>query len=155
MLIFGTGVVIGALVARQTPVIRGPHQQRQPPAAASRQPLPISPSNLRLEFLRRAELELNLTPEQHEKVDRLIKDSQARMRKLMEPVAPQMNQAFEKTRDEFRSVLTPEQLAKFDQLSRQPARPRDPHRPGGAAGRATEGTNAEAVAPAPTPVGKQ
>jgi Spy/CpxP family protein refolding chaperone len=128
MLIFGTGVVTGALVVRHAQ-IRSPRIQRPQPQPNARPNLPISPSAMRLEFLRRAVQELNLSPEQHERLDRIVKESQQHMRKLMEPIAPQMNESFQKTREQFRAVLTPEQRARFDEMSRQQQRAHEPRRP--------------------------
>jgi Spy/CpxP family protein refolding chaperone len=86
---------------------------------------------MRIDLLRRMERELDLTTEQRERVDRIIKESQERTRHIMEPVAPQMRDELQRTRERFRAVLTPQQQARFDELSKQPPRPRDQRRPGG------------------------
>ncbi len=125
MVIFGTGVVTGGLlvlhadrarprVARPAPVVR-PGQQN-------------SPGNMRLEFLRRMERELGLTPEQQKRVDALIKESQERTKRLMEPVSPQLRQEVQRAREEFRDLLTPEQRKRFDDIQRQQRLQREPKR---------------------------
>ena len=43
---------------------------------------------MRIEFLRRMEQELDLTPEQRDPIDKILKDGQERMKKLMETVEP-------------------------------------------------------------------
>jgi Spy/CpxP family protein refolding chaperone len=125
IVIFGAGVVTGALVVRhstQAPAAVRPHGMGAP----------------RLEFLRRAERELNLKPDQRERIDRILKASQERTRKLMEPVAPELRAELEQTKNEFLAVLTPEQRTRFEVLiKKQHQRPREPrHSP------ATRGTSA-------------
>jgi Spy/CpxP family protein refolding chaperone len=118
MFIFGTGVVTGGLLVQHAARIRAPHSQH--PAAQPRPPAqPASAGGARLEFLRRAQRELDLTPEQRERVDKILKESQERYRKLMEPISPQIRQELQQTKLEFREVLTPEQRARLDDLLKQ------------------------------------
>jgi hypothetical protein len=115
MVIFGTGVVTGGLLVRHAlPIIRN-----QQAAAAPRPPQPTSAGGTRLEFLRRMERELDLNPRQRAQADKLIKESQERTRKIMEPVAPQMMEELQRAKEQFRAVLTPAQQARFDQLLKQ------------------------------------
>jgi Spy/CpxP family protein refolding chaperone len=115
MLIFGTGVVTGGLLVRHSERTRAPHQQRPP----GLRPQPVSPGVMRLEFLRRTQRELNLTPAQREEVERILKESQERSRKIMEPVSPDLRREVQRTKEEFRKVLTPEQQGRFDELLKQ------------------------------------
>ncbi len=110
MVIFATGVVTGGLLVYHVDV-RAPHVKR-PGATAARPPAAPSAGVMRVEFLRRAQKELDLTPEQRERIDKIIKDSQERTRKIMEPV-------LQHTRQEFIEVLTPEQRAKFEEMVKQ------------------------------------
>lgn len=127
MVIFGTGVVTGGLLVRYTGV-HGPH----PHTAAQVRPAQFtSPMGMRVDFLRRVGRELNLTPEQRERVDRILRESQERSKKIMEPVSPQLREVVRKTRAEFVEVLTPEQKARFNELVRQQQRPREQQRPQG------------------------
>jgi hypothetical protein len=120
MVIFGAGVVTGALVVRYTGRTATGHA---PHAWAARQAQSGSLSGMRLEFLRRLSAELDLTPDQREHVDKLIKDSQDRSRKIMEPVAPALRAELQQTKEAFRDQLTPDQRARFDEiLKRQHAR---------------------------------
>jgi Spy/CpxP family protein refolding chaperone len=74
---------------------------------------------MRIEFLRRMERELDLTSHQRAQADKLLKESQERTRKIMEPVAPQMVEELQQTKEQFRALLTPAQQARFDQVLKQ------------------------------------
>ena len=117
MVIFGTGVVTGGLLVRH--VEHGRDRRPQRTGSAVRQAQPPSPGMLRFEFLRRMQRELDLTPEQREPIDRILKEGQDRMKKLMETVEPRRREELKKTIDEFRAVLTPEQQTRFDDLLKQ------------------------------------
>jgi len=129
VVIFGAGVVTGALVvkyAAPTPV----HQSRQGSSGANRIQ-PISAGGLRIEFLRRAERDLNLTADQREQVDKILTASQERSKKIMEPVQPKIREELQETREQFRAVLNGEQKMRFDELlkQQQQQRQREQHRP--------------------------
>ncbi|HWI55679.1 MAG TPA: hypothetical protein VNZ22_00530, partial [Bacillota bacterium] len=124
MVIFGTGVVTGGLLVRHSERIR---PLRPPHASTTVRPTPVpSAGGMRLEFLRRVQRELNLTPDQQKHVERLLKDSQERTRRLVEPVAPQLRQEIQRTKEDFREVLTESQRTRFDELLKQQQRPREP-----------------------------
>ena len=117
MVIFGTGVVTGGLLVRH--VEHGRDRRPQRTANAIRPGQPASPGLMRFEFLRRMERELDLTPEQREPIDKILKEGQDRMKKLMETVEPHRREELKRTIEEFRSVLTPEQQKRFDDLLKQ------------------------------------
>ena len=119
VLIFGSGVVTGGLLVRRTGQAESPRQGRLP-AATSLQP--SVPGGYRLEFLRRAQRELNLTGEQRERVEKIFGQSQERTKRLMEPVAPHLRDELERAKLEFREILTPAQRARFDELLKQRVR---------------------------------
>jgi P pilus assembly/Cpx signaling pathway, periplasmic inhibitor/zinc-resistance associated protein len=126
VVIFGAGVVTGGLLVKysvQTPP--RPHGQ------ANRAVQPISAGGIRIEFLRRAERDLNLTAEQREQVDKILAASQERSKKIMEPVQPKIREELQETREQFRAVLNPEQKMRFDELlkQQQQQRQREQHRP--------------------------
>ena len=79
----------------------------------------VTPGALRLEFLRGMQKELDLTPEQHERIDRIFSQSQEHTRKIMEPLKPQINEELKHTRQLFREALTLRQREHFDELVRQ------------------------------------
>jgi hypothetical protein len=125
MVIFGTGVITGALVVRYSTGLYGLQPQRPPLAGHSQFG---SPGGMRLEFLRRVQRDLDLTLDQREQIDKLLKQSQERTRKIMEPVSPQLRQELLQTKAEFRAVLTPAQQVRFDELIKLQQRFKE-HRP--------------------------
>ena len=139
MVIFGAGVVTGALVFQFVPGLVGPRHQR--PAWVSRSAEFWSPGGMRLEFLRRIQRELDLTAEQRERIDKLLKQSQERTRKIMEPIGPQLHGEIQRAKSEFREALTPEQQTRFDQLLKQQQHFRE-HRSGAHPGPALTNTPA-------------
>jgi hypothetical protein len=120
MLIFGTGVVTGGLLVRHSERTRPLHPQR----SQNLRPQPVSPGVMRLEFLRRIQRELDLTSAQHAEVERILKESQERSRKIMEPVSPELRREVQRTKENFRKVLTPEQQSRFDEILKQQQRPK-------------------------------
>ncbi len=136
MVIFGTGVVTGGLLVRHSGM-RVPRPARNP--IMTRPAQPVSAGVVRLDFLRRAGRELELTPEQHERVDKILKESQERTRKVM---APYVREELQRTKEEFREALTPEQRPRFDQLlkqQQQQQRAREQRRPQPPSERPAEG----------------
>ena len=117
MVIFGTGVVTGGLLVRHEIPGRERRPQRGSPTVHVVQP--SAAGVMRIEFLRRLERELALTPEQHEPVDKVLKEGQERMQKLMDTVEPRRREEFKKTMEEFRAVLRPQQQKRFDELVKQ------------------------------------
>lgn len=115
MVIFGTGVVTGGLLVRHAAI----PTKTQPTNATPRPPQTSFAGGMRIEFLRRMERELDLTSHQRAQADKLLKESQERTRKIMEPVAPQMVEELQQTKEQFRALLTPAQQARFDQVLKQ------------------------------------
>ena len=114
MVIFGAGVITGALVVRYTAGLYNSRPQRS--GFGTRTAEFGSPGGMRLEFLRRMQRDLDLTPDQRDRIDKVLKQSQERSRKIMQPVAPQLHQELEQAKAEFREILTPAQQAHFDEL---------------------------------------
>ena len=113
VIIFAAGAFTGAILARH-----GSHPR-------------TGPGGIRLEFLRRMERDLNLTAEQRERVDKILKESQEQTRRIMEPVAPALHAEIQRTKEAFRQALTPEQQTRFDELLKHSSRGRETHHPGG------------------------
>jgi Spy/CpxP family protein refolding chaperone len=150
MLIFGTGVVTGGLLVKHSiPVSRAPRNGGLP-----RSPAAVLAGGNKLEFLRRAGRELDLTPEQRNQVDKIISASQERTRKLMEPVLPGLREEVQLTKEAFQAILTPEQRVRFQELvkqqqrSREQQRSRDQRHPGPPRDRRLEGAPAGNFLPA-------
>ena len=123
VVIFGTGVVTGGLLVHHAQQGRDRRPQRA--GGVVRPAQALSPGGLRIEFLRRIERELDLAPEQREPMDKILKDGQERMKKLMETVEPRRREEYKRTLEEFRAVLTPEQRTRFDVILKQQQRARD------------------------------
>jgi hypothetical protein len=124
MVIFAAGVVTGGLLVRH---VDDQYLARRRPSQNPRGNQAFSPVGMRVEFLRRAQRDLNLSAEQRERVDKIIKESQERTRS-------QVRDELQRTRTEFREVLTAEQQARFDELvKRQQQHPREQRRPTSAA----------------------
>ncbi len=139
MLIFGTGVVTGGLLVRHAEGPRNRRPQQHPPGAL-RPAQPVTPGAMRIDFLRRLERDLDLSPDQRQPIDRILKDGQERMKKLMEPVEPRLREELKKTIEEFRQALTPEQRERFDALRKQQQqRAREQHKPAPASERSAPG----------------
>jgi len=116
MVIFGAGVVTGGLLIRK---LTPPQPLPPPRVAGARPPGANTPGGTRLQFLRRAERELDLTNKQREEVDKILSVSQERTKRLMEPITPQLRDELQQTKEEIRAVLTPEQRKRFDELLKQ------------------------------------
>lgn len=125
MVIFGTGVVTGGLLVHKVSENR-PTKAHQ---TAGLKPPTISPGTMRIEFLRRVERELDVSPQQRDAIDKILTASQERTKKLMEPVAPKLRDEMQATREAVRNALTPEQQKRFDELAKAQQRPREPKRP--------------------------
>jgi len=117
MVIFGTGVVTGGLLVHHA----GKGRDRRPQRSANvfRPGQPLTAGVMRLEFLRRMERELEVTPQQREPIDRILKEGQERTKKVMETVEPRRREEFRKTIEAFRAVLTPAQRKRLDALIKQ------------------------------------
>jgi len=114
MVIFGAGVVTGGLVVRHSGLMRVPRIQRE--GVPSRPAPLISAGVMRLDFLRRVQKDLDLNAEQRIRADEIIRGGQERTRKLMEPLLPQLREEAQKTREQFRAMLSPAQQTRFDEL---------------------------------------
>ncbi|MSU27610.1 MAG: hypothetical protein CK546_07600 [Pedosphaera sp.] len=106
VLIYGTGVVTGALV---TTLVERPHRAAAKPA----QQLTYNQIQ-RAEFLGRLQKQLDLTPEQHDRIGHLIRDSNQRTKPYWDPVAAKMKEEVRTVTEKIHAELTPEQSAKFD-----------------------------------------
>lgn len=126
MVIFGAGVITGGLLVKNT---ASPVQIRPPRTAARTNQPPIMPGQIqRMDFLLRAGNELNLTPQQHERIEKIIREGQERSRKLWEGVAPEIRKELQSVHEQIRNELTPEQRRRFEVLLKNVPRP-NPNNP--------------------------
>jgi hypothetical protein len=128
LVIFGAGFVTGNMLHRISD-----ESKSAPIAGASRNPAHPQ-QTLPLEQLRRVELmgrvqkELDLTPDQRARIEKIIGDGQERIRNLWYEVAPDIQDEYEDVKKNLCGVLTPEQNKRFDELMRQQLHF---HKPGG------------------------
>jgi hypothetical protein len=149
MVIFGAGVVTGGLLVRHSEGGRAHvssidftnNARPSPPRPAAF----LNAYGSRLDFLRRLQRELDLTPEQGDRIDKLLQQSQANIVESWQWAEADTGDVLQWTKDEFRKVLTPAQQARFDELLKRPTRPRDVHRSSGPAERAPTNSAAPAV----------
>jgi len=125
MVIFGTGVITGGLLVKNTTTgagrrAAGTNKTNQAPVAVSPQQL------LRLEFLKTVRKDLDLSPEQHERIEKIIHEGQERSRKLWDSVAPDMRKELQAVHEKIRAELSPEQRRRFEQLLKNAPRPINP-----------------------------
>jgi Spy/CpxP family protein refolding chaperone len=126
LVIFGAGVVTGALVVNLSTRITQPVVVTSPPAPhvveAQRQ-------QQQTDLLHRMDKQLLLTGDQHKKLEKVLKDSQKRSKVIRDHVAPQLKEELERVRKEIMAELTPEQQKKFEELPHSGALvPRKPDR---------------------------
>jgi hypothetical protein len=140
MVIFATGVITGGLLVRNSNrmLVRQLHSQSAVPRVVT-----SGASNTRLEFLRRAERDLRLTPEQRERTEKILREGQERIKTLTEPVSGKIREELARTRLEFQQVLTPKQSAKFAEMLKQ-QQTREPRRSGNKDREGRSSTNAAA-----------
>lgn len=112
LVIFATGVVTGGLTVNLRTKSPGPGfralEQRATPAQ--------NWENRIRELGKRMERQLDLTAEQREKIETIVRDSQHRIKGVFEQVAPKAREEFKETRMRIREVLTPEQRKRFEEL---------------------------------------
>ena len=148
LVIFGAGVITGGLLvghslrAAHQPLARipttdDPHRAADRPSAPVKfDPAVARASNLppavnlpfRKDLLNRLDRELELSPEQHQHIEKIIREGQERTRELWRV-------EWVTTRKRIRSELTPEQQARFEGLFK--SRSRDQQRPPAATERST------------------
>lgn len=124
MVIFGAGVLTGGLLVHKTGGARKARPVRPPTAATNAPAVNVNPSQMqRMEFLVRANRELELTAEQRERIERILKEGQERTRQIWETVAPDMRKELQLVRERIKVELTPDQRHRFDELMKRPLRP--------------------------------
>jgi len=132
VVIFGCGVVTGGLlvnyIERTRPEIHHPAAEPRHDRPGSQElSLPRS-QMLDRQFVEQLDAALHLTPEQRERIGKIIADGQERNRDLWKLVSPQFRGVMQDVRQHIRAVLTPEQKKQFEELMKQlsPRRPPAP-----------------------------
>ena len=138
LVIFAAGVVTGGLlvnhVERQRakpprhavhPGVPRPPEPRpglpMRPEESSRPPGPAGylPRGLRMDLLERLDREVHLTPEQRERIEKILAEGQERNRQLWERILPEIRREMQQTHERIRAVLNPEQQQRFEELMKQ------------------------------------
>ena len=78
-----------------------------------------SPPEMKSWMLARLDRHLNLTPEQHTRIDTVLTRREADIRALMSATRPRFDSIATRTRSEIQAVLTPEQQQKFAEITKQ------------------------------------
>ena len=117
LVIFGAGFVTGNVLNRVSQASKTPTPVANPPRTGSRasQPLPLEQLR-KVELMGRVQKDLDLTPEQHARIEKIIADSQARIRDLWDQVAPDIHDEYEDVQKKLCEELTPEQKKRFNEL---------------------------------------
>ncbi len=113
VVIFGAGVISGGVATRLYQNYTAPARMRSPEGP------PPPWVGQRMDFLRHMGDALGLSPEQRERIDKHIKESQQRIRELWEPFGPKFKAEMERLKAAVDAELTPEQRAKAEALQQR------------------------------------
>ncbi len=132
VVIFAAGVVTGGLLvnhANRSKLQRGSNKtaaaksnwQPAPREVVQRDQRELRPmfEQQRMEFILRVHKELQLTPEQLERIEKIVREGQERSKALWEKAAPELRKNTQEVREQIRAELKPEQRKKFEQLQKQ------------------------------------
>jgi hypothetical protein len=123
VVIFACGVLTGAMVfkvSRPTAFV-----PPNPPVLTvnPKNPAPPGWQLQRLQFFKRMQKQLNLAPEQQEQIDKIMRESQERVKPLWDQIGPQMDEELKRVRQEVTEVLNPEQQKKMNELMHRGRKP--------------------------------
>ena len=120
LVIFGAGFVTGHVASRMSDAGKAPVAQNAPRTGTHSSQSPLSLEQLRkVELMGRVQKDLDLTPEQHARIEKIIEDSQGRIRDLWEQVAPDIHDEYDDVQKKLCQELTPEQKKTFDDLMKK------------------------------------
>lgn len=120
LVIYSAGLITGGLLVRQG----APFRHMQPSGPPPNQGIPLI---LQQRFLERMKVELALTREQAERLDRLFAESRERTRIIMDLVRPEVQSEVRALRERILAELTPTQRRQFETMRERG--PRDPFGP--------------------------
>ena len=83
---------------------------------------PPNPALLREDFVRRMATEVKLSPQQRERILKVVHDSQDRVKELYGLISPEMTEEMQFVRETIRVELDPEQEKRFDEFMRKQQR---------------------------------
>ncbi len=119
LVIFASGLATGYFIVEK-PVER--ETAAAPRVITPGAPPPNSWQAQQKEFTRKLNNEVTLSPEQKERVDAALKESHERTKVIRDRIAPELREEVKRVREQIRTELTPEQLAKFDAAMKKPVR---------------------------------
>jgi hypothetical protein len=117
-LIFTSGIITGALAFRAAQVCQGPPERRTHS---------LSPIEARFATLRRMQAELNLTPEQTNRIDAILQDGCKRLRQIWESTCqPEVREEMKRVHARIQAELNEEQRIRYEQLVKRTKDKRGP-----------------------------
>jgi Spy/CpxP family protein refolding chaperone len=116
LVIFGAGVITGGLLVNHVVSLKTIRDKKGTKSASATTQAVTPWQQRNRDLLRRMDRELNLTPEQHDQMEKILLESQERTKILWKPIAPQMTKETQMVHERMRDQLTPEQRKKFDDL---------------------------------------
>ena len=114
LVIFAAGVVTGGLTIK----LRQPRLAHPASAQIKRQAALPREGQLR-ELSRRMQNQLDLTPDQRERIESIIRNSQEKMKSLRDQVGQRITEESREMRQRIRDVLTVEQRHSFAEIMKQ------------------------------------
>ena len=118
MVIYAAGVLTGALIVRSNKV---PSAHEEVPPWVFR-----GPDFVQQRFLERLKKEVNLTPEQAQRLGVIFRESRDRMNGWWEIIGPEMRAEVKEVKDKIRAQLNAEQWAQFEHLLKDYRRTQSP-----------------------------
>jgi hypothetical protein len=120
LVIFGAGLVTGNVLHRISEASKAPAALPPPRVAVHSSQPPLSLEQLRkVELMGRVQKDLDLTPEQHARIEKIIGDSQERIRDLWDQVAPDIHDEYDDVQKKVCQELSPDQKKLFDDLMKK------------------------------------
>jgi hypothetical protein len=130
IIIFATGVVTGGLLvaraqrtsARQVrPLVKALEDLRPRPGEVlpAAEPGPGLPERRRLEFILAVHRELRLTPDQRQRIEKIVREGQEKTKAILEKTRPELREQWREVREKIRAELTPPQRKRFEELLKQ------------------------------------
>jgi hypothetical protein len=120
LVIFGAGFVTGHVASRLSEAAKPPAAQAPLRAGTRSSQPPLSLEQLRkVELMGRVQKDLDLSPEQHARIEKIIEDSQGRIRDLWDQVAPDIHDEYDDVQRKVCQELSPDQKKTFDDLMKK------------------------------------
>jgi len=119
LVIFGAGFVTGNILNRSSGDSKpASGASAHNPARPGQQTLPLEQLR-KVELMGRVQKDLDLTPEQHARIEKIVSDAQGRIHDLWDQVAPDIHDEYEDVKKKLCEQLTPEQNKRFGELMKQ------------------------------------